>query len=83
LGTVVYQLAEDQTNNIKLKAMPLEFILLTQSHTGKYLAEIVGQVAEKFGITDKLSPCFLSFMLLFPRRKIDIFMILDMWACKQ
>jgi hypothetical protein len=56
LGTVIYQLAEDKPGNIKLEAMPLEFISLTQSHTGEYLAKIVGQVVEKFGIADKVSP---------------------------
>jgi hypothetical protein len=66
LGIVIYRLAEDDPSNFKLEAMPLDFISLTQCHTGEYLAEIVGQVVEKFGIADKVSPCFLSFMLLFP-----------------
>jgi hypothetical protein len=49
------------------------------------LGEIAGQVAEKFEIADKVSPCFLSFMRLFPGipLPIDICIILDMWACKQ
>jgi hypothetical protein len=66
LGTVIYQLADDKPGNIKLEAMPLDFISLTQSQTGEYLDKIVEKVVEKFGIADKVSPCFLSFVLLFP-----------------
>ncbi|KAA1091885.1 hypothetical protein PGTUg99_016031 [Puccinia graminis f. sp. tritici] len=53
LGIVIYQLADDNPSNFKLEAMPLDFISLTQCHTGEYLAEIVGQVVEKFGTADK------------------------------
>ncbi|KAA1092876.1 hypothetical protein PGT21_017115 [Puccinia graminis f. sp. tritici] len=53
LGMVIYRLADDNPSNFKLEAMPLDFISLTQCHTGEYLAEIVGQVVEKFGISDK------------------------------
>ncbi|KAA1067790.1 hypothetical protein PGT21_017083 [Puccinia graminis f. sp. tritici] len=53
LGMVIYRLADNNPSNFKLEAMPLDFISLTQCHTGEYLAEIVGQVVEKFGIADK------------------------------
>ncbi|EFP86205.2 uncharacterized protein PGTG_12161 [Puccinia graminis f. sp. tritici CRL 75-36-700-3] len=54
LGTVVYRLAKDDSGEIKLEAMPLDFIWLAHSHTGEYLAQTVSLVVEKFGIQDKI-----------------------------
>ncbi|KAA1125680.1 hypothetical protein PGTUg99_021388 [Puccinia graminis f. sp. tritici] len=34
--------------------MPLDFIKLSQSHTGEYLAEMVQSVVEKFGVQNKI-----------------------------
>ncbi|KAA1095327.1 hypothetical protein PGTUg99_022311 [Puccinia graminis f. sp. tritici] len=54
LGTVVYQLDEDDSGNPKLLSFPLDFVRLSRSHTGKYLAETVSLVVDKFGIQDKV-----------------------------
>ncbi|KAI7961171.1 hypothetical protein MJO28_001660 [Puccinia striiformis f. sp. tritici] len=37
-----------------LESMSLDFIKLSRSHTGKYLAEMVQLVAEKFGVQNKI-----------------------------
>ncbi|KAH9459911.1 hypothetical protein Pst134EA_007001 [Puccinia striiformis f. sp. tritici] len=37
-----------------LPAMPLDFVQLTQSHTGKYLARMVQFVVEKFGLENQI-----------------------------
>ncbi|EFP84063.2 uncharacterized protein PGTG_09776 [Puccinia graminis f. sp. tritici CRL 75-36-700-3] len=50
LGIVVYWLNE----RAGLQSMPLDFIKLSRSHTGKYLAETVQLVVEKFGIASKI-----------------------------
>ncbi|KNF04894.1 hypothetical protein PSTG_01951 [Puccinia striiformis f. sp. tritici PST-78] len=54
LGTVVYQLAEANSVGSRLEAIPLDFIRLSQSHTGEYLAHLVSLVVEKFGIQDRI-----------------------------
>ncbi|OAV91489.1 hypothetical protein PTTG_27958 [Puccinia triticina 1-1 BBBD Race 1] len=54
LGIVMYQLAEDQTGDIKLESLPLDFVCLLKSHTGVYLANTVCLVVEKFGIQNKI-----------------------------
>ncbi|OAV87793.1 hypothetical protein PTTG_29279, partial [Puccinia triticina 1-1 BBBD Race 1] len=58
LGVVIHRLELHETGNIDteatLEAMPLEFICLSQSHTGEYLAETVRLVVEKFGIQQKI-----------------------------
>jgi hypothetical protein len=54
LGTVVYRLDEDDSGNPKLLSFPLDFVHLSWSHTGKYLAETVSLVVDKFGIQDKV-----------------------------
>ncbi|EFP78147.2 uncharacterized protein PGTG_04103 [Puccinia graminis f. sp. tritici CRL 75-36-700-3] len=53
LGIVIYRLVEE-ASPAKLEAMPLDFIRLSKSHTGEYLANTVRLVAEKFGIQDKI-----------------------------
>jgi hypothetical protein len=35
--------------------MPLDFIQLTQSHTGEYLAQMVQCIVEKFGVENRAS----------------------------
>jgi hypothetical protein len=42
LDIVIYWLNEAKQSNQKLQSMPLDFIKLSQSHTGKYLAKING-----------------------------------------
>ncbi|OAV86263.1 hypothetical protein PTTG_29996 [Puccinia triticina 1-1 BBBD Race 1] len=56
LGIVIYCLAQaaDKDSDPILKAMPLDFICLSQSHTGEYLSETVRMVVEKFGIQQKI-----------------------------
>ncbi|OAV85563.1 hypothetical protein PTTG_30429, partial [Puccinia triticina 1-1 BBBD Race 1] len=54
LGIIIYRLAGDLLGEPKLEAMPLDFVRLSQSHTGHYLAETVHIVVEKFGIQQKL-----------------------------
>ncbi|KAA1072515.1 hypothetical protein PGTUg99_010368 [Puccinia graminis f. sp. tritici] len=53
LGIVIYRLVEE-ASPAKLEAMPSDFIRLSKSHTGEYLANAVRLVAEKFGIQDKI-----------------------------
>ncbi|PLW53007.1 hypothetical protein PCANC_10758 [Puccinia coronata f. sp. avenae] len=54
LGVVIYWLADDNSGNPKLEAVPLDFICLAQSHTGDYLAQKVTLVVEKFEIQHKI-----------------------------
>ncbi|KAH9468971.1 hypothetical protein Pst134EA_033377 [Puccinia striiformis f. sp. tritici] len=54
LGVVIYRLTEDQSGGTVYEAMPLDFLRLTQSHTGEYIAQKVQLVVEKFGIADKI-----------------------------
>ncbi|OAV93114.1 hypothetical protein PTTG_27398 [Puccinia triticina 1-1 BBBD Race 1] len=54
LGTVIYRLVEGSSGDMKLEAMPLDFLWLSCSHTGEYLAKTVASVVEKFGIKDKI-----------------------------
>ena len=63
LGIVIYRLAQaaDKDSDPILEAMPLDFIRLSQSHTGEYLAETVGMVVEKFGIQQKVRFLFFSY----------------------
>jgi hypothetical protein len=56
MGVVIYRLKEDNnTGDYKLEAMPLDFIQLLQSHTDKYMAQVVEMVVKKFKIQDKVS----------------------------
>ncbi|KNF05266.1 hypothetical protein PSTG_01480 [Puccinia striiformis f. sp. tritici PST-78] len=49
IGAVIYRLKEDKDGKTKLDAMPLDFVQLDQSHTGKYLAQMLQYIGEKFG----------------------------------
>ncbi|PLW56539.1 hypothetical protein PCANC_01509 [Puccinia coronata f. sp. avenae] len=54
LGVVIYQLADDDSGNPKLEAVPLDFIRLAQSHTGDFSAQKLVLVVEKFEIQHKI-----------------------------
>ncbi|KAH9445864.1 hypothetical protein Pst134EB_023697 [Puccinia striiformis f. sp. tritici] len=54
LGTVLYCLVEEEAGGFHLEAMPLDFVMLHQSHTGVYLAETVQLIVEKFGVKEKV-----------------------------
>ncbi|OAV90996.1 hypothetical protein PTTG_28118 [Puccinia triticina 1-1 BBBD Race 1] len=56
LGIMIYRLDHHGATdtNATLEAMPLNFICLSQNHTGEYLAEMVRLVVEKFGIPQKI-----------------------------
>ncbi|KNF05324.1 hypothetical protein PSTG_01538 [Puccinia striiformis f. sp. tritici PST-78] len=54
LGVVIYQLTKDESGRTVYEAMHLDFLRLTQSHTGEYIAQNVQLVVEKFGIADKI-----------------------------
>jgi hypothetical protein len=54
LGIFIYWLNKAKQPNQKLQSMPLDFIKLSQSHTGEYLAEMVQLVVEKFGVQNKV-----------------------------
>ncbi|OAV87627.1 hypothetical protein PTTG_08475 [Puccinia triticina 1-1 BBBD Race 1] len=43
-----------ESGDIKLESTPLDFLRLSQSHTGEYLAKTVNLVVEKFGIQHKI-----------------------------
>ncbi|PLW56673.1 hypothetical protein PCANC_05143 [Puccinia coronata f. sp. avenae] len=55
LGIVVYWLNKRSSGKHKLASMPLDFIKLSHSHTGEYLAKTVQMVFEKFGIASKIA----------------------------
>ncbi|KNE93422.1 hypothetical protein PSTG_13244 [Puccinia striiformis f. sp. tritici PST-78] len=54
LGVVIYRLADISSGQSTLEAMPLDFVRLSQRHTGEYLAETVRLIVEKFGIQQKI-----------------------------
>ncbi|KNF04351.1 hypothetical protein PSTG_02693 [Puccinia striiformis f. sp. tritici PST-78] len=57
IGVVIYRLIDDGKViciGPPLPAMPLDFVQLTQSHTGKYLARMVQFVVEKFGLENQI-----------------------------
>ncbi|KNE94096.1 hypothetical protein PSTG_12526 [Puccinia striiformis f. sp. tritici PST-78] len=54
LGVVIYRLEEPASGKSKLEAMPLDFVRLSQRHTGEDLAKTVCLVVEKFGIQHKI-----------------------------
>ncbi|POW07561.1 hypothetical protein PSTT_08150 [Puccinia striiformis] len=54
LGVVIYRLADISSGQSTLEAMPLDFVRLSQHHTGEYLAETVRLIVEKFGIQQKI-----------------------------
>jgi transposase-like protein len=63
LGVVIYWLADDDSGNPKLEAVPLDFIRLAQSHTGDYLAQKLALVVEKFEIQHKVR-LFISLSII-------------------
>jgi hypothetical protein len=65
LGVVIYQLADDDSGNPKLEAVPIDFIRLAQSHTGDYLAQKLVLVVEKFEIQHKVH-LFISLSIISP-----------------
>ncbi|OAV96458.1 hypothetical protein PTTG_26303 [Puccinia triticina 1-1 BBBD Race 1] len=44
----------EETDKSELEVMPLDFIQLSQRHTGKYLAQTIQLVVEKFGIQNQI-----------------------------
>ncbi|KNE95440.1 hypothetical protein PSTG_11293 [Puccinia striiformis f. sp. tritici PST-78] len=54
IGAVIYRLKEDKSGQLQLNAMPLDFVKLKGSHTGKYLARMVQYIVEKFGIQNRI-----------------------------
>ncbi|KAI7935549.1 hypothetical protein MJO28_016420 [Puccinia striiformis f. sp. tritici] len=53
LGIVIYRLKDEEKGDFELEAMPLDFVQLCESHSGKYMAQTAQMVVEKFGIQDK------------------------------
>ncbi|KNF00872.1 hypothetical protein PSTG_06008 [Puccinia striiformis f. sp. tritici PST-78] len=53
IGAVIYRLKENKSGTPKLNAMPLSFVQLKGSHTGKYLARMVQYIVEKFGLQNR------------------------------
>jgi hypothetical protein len=54
IGTVVYRLLDNGPGKTKLDAMPLDFVQLDERHTGEYLARMVKNIVEKFGIANRV-----------------------------
>ncbi|KNE98176.1 hypothetical protein PSTG_08443 [Puccinia striiformis f. sp. tritici PST-78] len=54
IGVVIYRLMDDGKGKLGTSAMPLDFVQLNQSHTGKYLAWMVQFVVEKFGLENRI-----------------------------
>ncbi|KAI7958482.1 hypothetical protein MJO29_006699 [Puccinia striiformis f. sp. tritici] len=54
IGVVIYRLLNDGKGKFYSSAMPLDFVQLKQSHTGKYLARMVQYIVEKFGIEHQI-----------------------------
>ncbi|OAV95416.1 hypothetical protein PTTG_26669 [Puccinia triticina 1-1 BBBD Race 1] len=54
LGVVVYHLCHGDGWKHEFNMMPLDFIQLSQSHTGVYLAKTIQLIVEKFDIKDKI-----------------------------
>jgi hypothetical protein len=50
LGVVLYRLCDRDGRKPDFEAMPLDFVKLSRSHTGEYLAETVQLIVEKFEI---------------------------------
>jgi hypothetical protein len=59
IGTVVYRLVDDGAGDAKLDAMPLDFVQLTERHTGEYLARMVRHIVKKFGLENRVCKIFL------------------------
>ncbi|KAA1092751.1 hypothetical protein PGT21_050043 [Puccinia graminis f. sp. tritici] len=54
LGVVLYRLCDGDGRKPNFEAMPLDFVKLSRSHTGEYLAETVQLVVEKCEIQNKI-----------------------------
>ncbi|OAV98894.1 hypothetical protein PTTG_25554 [Puccinia triticina 1-1 BBBD Race 1] len=54
LGVLIYRLCNGDDGKPHFEAMPLDFVKLSQSHTGEYLAEAVQLIVEKFEIENKI-----------------------------
>ncbi|KAH9470965.1 hypothetical protein Pst134EA_004875 [Puccinia striiformis f. sp. tritici] len=54
LGTVIYRMVADDVGGYELEAMPLDFVVLKERHTGVYMADTVQLVVEKFGVQNKI-----------------------------
>ncbi|KNE93304.1 hypothetical protein PSTG_13345 [Puccinia striiformis f. sp. tritici PST-78] len=54
LGTVIYRMVADDVGGYELEAMPLDFVVLKERHTGVYMADTVRLVVEKFGVQNKI-----------------------------
>ncbi|KNE93844.1 hypothetical protein PSTG_12757 [Puccinia striiformis f. sp. tritici PST-78] len=54
IGVVIYRLLNDRKGKFHSSAMPLNFVQLKQSHTGKYLARMIQYIVEKFGIEHQI-----------------------------
>ena len=83
MGVVIYWLKEDNnTGEYQLEAMTLDLIQILQSHTGKYMAQVVQMVVEKFKIQDKVTPWFhyILFWLIF--KADNSVWSWDMWEYK-
>jgi hypothetical protein len=46
-------MVKDDAGCYDLEAMPLDFVVLKESHTGFYLADTVRLIVEKFGLQNK------------------------------
>jgi hypothetical protein len=55
LGVVLYRLCDGDGRKPDFEAMPLDFVKLSWSHMGEYLAETVQLIVEKFEIQNKVS----------------------------
>ncbi|OAV86301.1 hypothetical protein PTTG_01706 [Puccinia triticina 1-1 BBBD Race 1] len=64
LGVLIYRLRDGDDSKPHFEAMPLDFVKLSQSHTGEYLAEAVQLIVEKFEIENKVSFhfCYCTFI---------------------
>jgi hypothetical protein len=45
--------------------MPLDFVQLTQSHTGEYLAQMVQHIVEKFGLENRMCTLFFHHLIVY------------------
>ncbi|KNE93452.1 hypothetical protein PSTG_13175 [Puccinia striiformis f. sp. tritici PST-78] len=64
-----------KVGDVNLEALPLNFVCLSKSHSGEYLAGTVALVVEKFGIQDKICGIIQRDtsmdLMLCPHRKFD------------
>ncbi|OAV91313.1 hypothetical protein PTTG_05393 [Puccinia triticina 1-1 BBBD Race 1] len=60
LGVVIYRLRIWDGGNHNFEALPLDFVKLSHSHTGEYLAETLQLIVEKFEIQNKINGIVLD-----------------------